>query len=66
MAMDALRSVLARGSGANTLFRAALVVFAVPFFVLSDIIHLGGYTLGVDLEIMLRAAERWRAGGGIA
>jgi hypothetical protein len=61
--VDTLTRVLARGSRSNQLLRAGLVAFAVPFFLYSDVIHLLGYTVGVDLEIPLRAAERWMAGG---
>jgi len=61
--VDTLTRVLARGSRSNQLLRAGLLAFAVPFFLYSDVIHLLGYTVGVDLEIPLRAAERWTAGG---
>jgi hypothetical protein len=61
--VNALVDVLTRGSRANRLLRAGILVFAIPFFLYSDLVHLGGYTIGVDLEIPLRAAERWLQGG---
>ena len=61
--LDTLTRVLGRGSHSNELFRLGLLAFAIPFFLYSDLIHLVGYPVGVDLEIPLQAAERWTQGG---
>jgi hypothetical protein len=43
---------------------AAVLVVILAWFVLDDLRRLlAGYPIGVDLEIPLRAAERWLAGG---
>jgi hypothetical protein len=48
----------------NRLLRTVLAVLAVGMAIASDLQYLlFVYPFGVDLEIPLRAAERWRAGG---
>lgn len=62
--MAALARVLRPESVSNRLLRLLLAALALAVTVASDVTHLlFVYPFGVDLEIPLRAAERWRAGG---
>jgi hypothetical protein len=59
-----LERVLDSGSSSNRLLRAALAGITVVVALGADVAHLlFVYPFGVDLEIPLRAAERWRSGG---
>lgn len=62
--VQTLARVLDTQRSSNRLLRAFLAVFAVGIAIASDLHYLlFVYPFGVDLEIPLRAAERWRAGG---
>ena len=62
--METLHRVFDTRRPSNRLLRALLMIIAVGMAVASDLQHLFlVYPFGVDLEIPLRATERWRAGG---
>ena len=59
-----LKRVMTAGTSSNRLLRLLILALALLFFVASDATHLlFRYPFSVDLEIPLRAAERWLAGG---
>ena len=62
-AASVLRRVLTTGTPSNRLLRIGLglVALLVCLGALADLVR--GYPRGADLEIALRAAERWMAGG---
>lgn len=62
--MQTLAQVFDTKRSSNRLLRTLLAVLALGVAVASDLQHLlFVYPFGVDLEIPLRAAERWRSGG---
>lgn len=62
--VQSLERVLNIERSSNRLLRAFLAAIALVVMVAADAQHLlFVYPFGVDLEIPLRAAERWRAGG---
>jgi hypothetical protein len=61
--MQTLERVLDPRRSSNRALRAVLALFAIGMAIASDLQHLlFVYPFGVDLEIPLRAAERWRSG----
>ena len=55
--------IFEQGTGPNRLLRVALTLVYAVIALVSDLRHLlFVYPFGVDLEIPLRAAERWRSG----
>jgi hypothetical protein len=62
--MRALRRVLTVGTSSNRMLRLLLLVLTIVFIVVGDLSHLlFTYPFSVDLEIPLRAAQRWVEGG---
>jgi hypothetical protein len=61
--MQTLERILDPKRSSNRALRSVLAVFAIGMAIASDLQHLlFVYPFGVDLEIPLRAAERWRSG----
>jgi Glycosyltransferase family 87 len=57
------RRMLVRGSAANRLLRFALVTVAGAWSLLWLVLILVNYPVAADVDIPLRAAERWLSGG---